>query len=264
MKTIHPVTLTVLVCLSLVQPSAKANLVLTNDPAFGANSLTLDTSTGLGWLNLSVSAGLSYQQVMADTQSGGNFSGFRLATAQEVLDLYASAGIPGTGYYSLSTPAIPSLFALVGTSGTINGHPGVLALSSTSVFPGTYCAPAIYVTGINGVEEYWVNGGGFESGGTAYGPTFSYPDVGSWLVKDVPEPADTSFCVLVAAVWFGFTFLQRQLRRRPTSCRSGPPLNLWMLMVLQRVVRFRSNSPVGVALGRPSRFSRCVNSRGIV
>src|SRR5215469_12004001 len=92
--------------LMLMAFSARANLVMGTDPAFGANSLTIDTQTELAWLNLSFTAGLSYDQVLADMQPGGIFSGYTFASSLQVTDLFSDAGISGSGYYSFSTPAI--------------------------------------------------------------------------------------------------------------------------------------------------------------
>ena len=141
--------LAVVASLLLAAVSARANLIPANDPRFGRDSLTIDTSTGLAWLDVNLSAGLSYNQALADTGPGGLFSGFRYATAQEVLNLYSAAGIPGFGDYPLSTPSILSFLSLVGTTGSINGYPGILALSATSL-GGAQAAPAVYATGVNG------------------------------------------------------------------------------------------------------------------
>ena len=219
MKMTHHTTLAALVLLLLTGLPAKANLIEANNPRFGVNSLTVDTTTGLAWLDLTASAGLPYQQVLADTQPGGIFSGFRFATAPEVLNLYTSAGIPGIGYYPLSTPPILTLISLIGATGTINGEPGLLGLSATAASFDSQYAPAIYATGVSGIQEYWVNGGGYNSGGTSYGVTTSYPELGSWLVSSVPESSDASIYVLAAAGLIGFAFLQRP--QRNAACASG-------------------------------------------
>jgi len=218
-RTSHYVTSATIALLFLTALPAEAVLYLTSDAQFGPNSVTVDTSTGLGWLNLTETAGLSYQQVLSEMQVGGMFSGFRFATVPEVLDLYTSAGIGGTGYYPFSTPSIQSLFSLIGTTGTFNGYPGLLALSGTLSATGGYCAPAIYVAGQYTGQEYWVNDGGFETGGTAYGATTSYPQLSSWLVKSVPEPSDTILLILAAPVWCGFRLLHR--REKATQHRAG-------------------------------------------
>jgi hypothetical protein len=212
MKTLHRVALAIVASSLLTGIPAKGTLIPASDPRFGLNSLTIDTSTGLAWLDVAASAGLSYQQVLADTQPGGPFSGYRYTTAPEVLNLYASAGIPGSGYYPLSTPSITSFISLVGLTGSINGQPGILALSGTSSLAGGQDAPAIYAFGYGGIQEYWVNSGGYNSDGTAYGATTSYPDLGSWLVTPVPENSDASIYLLPAASLMGFAFLQRKLR----------------------------------------------------
>jgi hypothetical protein len=220
MTTIRHITLATLVSLLLTGLPARANLIQASDPRFGLNSLTIDTSTGLGWLDLTASAGLSYQQVLADTQPGGVYSGFRFATVPEVLNLYSAAGIPSTGYYSLSTPSIPTLISLVGPSGLINGQPGIIGLSATSALPGAQDAPAIYATGVNGIDVYWVNGGGAGyGGGTAYGVTTSYPELGSWLVSNVPDSSDASIYVLAAASLIGFKYLHRRQNAASTAPR---------------------------------------------
>src|ERR1022692_2554127 len=137
MKTTHHTVLTSLALLLVAAP-LKASLFLTDDANFGPNSITVDTSTGLGWLNVTKTSGLSYQQVLSQTQAGGMFGGFRFATVQEVLQLYSSAGLTPSAYgdiahyYSDSSPAIQTFFSLLGTSGTINGLLGIVALSGTS------------------------------------------------------------------------------------------------------------------------------------
>jgi len=120
-----------LVSLSLVRLQATAALVQATDPRFGPNSLTIDTSTQLAWLDLTASAALSYNQVLVDTAPGGIFSGYRFATVPEVLQLYGSRVLTTSEffdtahYYPVSSPSIQTLFSLVGTSGTFYGLPGI-------------------------------------------------------------------------------------------------------------------------------------------
>ena len=207
MKTIcHPILAT-LVLLLVNAPSTEASLYQTSDPYFGPNSVTVDTSTGLGWLNLSEAAGLSYDQVLSETQAGGKFSGFRFATVPEVLQLYNSAGLTPSAYgdtahyYAATSPLIQSFFSLIGTTGIENGLPGMIALSGTSPDGGgLYDSPSVY--GWSSAQQYWVNNG-LGVGATEYGATFSDPFLSSWLVKEVPEPTTLTLLLAGGFILFG-------------------------------------------------------------
>ena len=103
MKAIRQTVLTMAVLILLTGWSAKGQLLQENDPQFGANSLTYDSTTGLTWLDLSFSQGLSYSQTLAAMQAGGQFDGFRFATADEVQSLFNSAEF-GQGFITQSDP----------------------------------------------------------------------------------------------------------------------------------------------------------------
>jgi len=207
MRTIHRIILVTIVFLLWNAPPAEAILYLATDPNFGPNSVTVDTSTGLGWLNLTETVGLSYNQVLAETQPGGTFSGYSFATVPEVMTLYASAGIPGPGYYPLSSPSIQSLFSLVGSTWSVDGLPATQGFSATPNGTLQDC-PQIYASGVNSGLNYLVSGPGFYL--LAVNPTLSATGLGSWLVKEVPEPSDLGICVLAAFSLIGFELVQRQ------------------------------------------------------
>jgi hypothetical protein len=57
------------------------------------NLLTTDTDSHLSWLDLTQTAGMSRNDVLAATDAGGMFDGFRYATADEVIDLWSQYGI---------------------------------------------------------------------------------------------------------------------------------------------------------------------------
>jgi len=57
----------------------------------------IDTSTGLEWLDVSVTYDVSYETVVNNHLApGGTYEGFRYATADEVLHLWSQAGITNT------------------------------------------------------------------------------------------------------------------------------------------------------------------------
>src|SRR5450756_2195430 len=188
-KHLRQIFLATLISLLAVGLPAPANLIQTTDPSFGLNSLTIDTTTGLTWLDLTASAGLSYQQVLTATLPGGIFSGFRYATGPEVISLYTDAGIPGVGYYSASNPAITSFISLVGATSSQDGHPETFGISGTSDGSGSQFVPGIDFFYNTGVPTYQVTGIPGQGGDLSYGVTTSFPTVGSWLVA-VPETGE--------------------------------------------------------------------------
>ncbi len=143
----------------------------------------------------------------AGTQLGGVFSGFRFATAQEVLGLYTAAGIPGTGLYPASNPSIQSLISLVGATSFQDGHPEAIGITGTS-FSGGLVVSSLDFLYDSGVPKYRVSGVPAES--LIYGVDTGFPTVGSWLVAVVPEPTSASIYFLVVVVLIGFRVLQRK------------------------------------------------------
>ena len=81
---------------SLNISSAQAAFI-SQDSSFGADTITFDTDTGLEWLDLTESTGLSVNEVQAELGAGGLYEGFTFATRSEIETLFFdSAGItPG-------------------------------------------------------------------------------------------------------------------------------------------------------------------------
>jgi uncharacterized protein YjbI with pentapeptide repeats len=69
----------------------------------GDGQITFDSATGLDWLNLTVTANMSVTDVTAGLGPGGAFEGFRYATAAEVEQLFANAGLTGFGTEATGT-----------------------------------------------------------------------------------------------------------------------------------------------------------------
>lgn len=92
-----------LVCVTL-SLAANASIVSVNS-SFGADTITRDTATGLEWLDVTVTRGLSYGQVTAGMGSGGTYEGWRYATVAELDQLIINFGyvavIPSCGWSSL-------------------------------------------------------------------------------------------------------------------------------------------------------------------
>ncbi len=83
--------LTILLC--VINSPAIAELVSIDLSTQGDKLLTMDTKSRLEWLDITETAGLSYNQLLPQIAPGGSFDEFRLATSAEVSDLFAAAGI---------------------------------------------------------------------------------------------------------------------------------------------------------------------------
>ncbi|MEM9384284.1 MAG: hypothetical protein AAGA68_04440 [Pseudomonadota bacterium] len=115
--------------LVLAAVTAQADLV-SEDSDFGTDTITLDTDTGLRWLDWSVTLGLSFDDVSAQLGPGGTYEGFRFATNAEVEALWQNGGIVDIttegpiDFANDFTPAnftpAQDLIALLGTTG-LNG-----------------------------------------------------------------------------------------------------------------------------------------------
>lgn len=178
------------ICL-LSNTPAQAALLTTSDSVFGSNAITLDTETGLEWLDLPFSRNLSYNSVSTQFGSGGSFSGFRHANTTEVEALFTAAGIPNIGNGNASVANIaPSqaLIALVGSTSFQDIYPETIGITGTLGFAG------LHRSGL--LDFYWDNGIGVYQVSTdsvQYGDTASFDSVGHWLVREpssaaIPEP----------------------------------------------------------------------------
>ena len=201
--------LAVLALLFLGALSANANLIQKSDPRFGANSLIDDTRTGLVWLYLPASLDLSYSQAEADMVPGGEFAGFRHATAEGVLSLYNSAGF-GEGFFGPSSPDYQNVTALISLMDPTNSA-GASGITGTFE-PGASDAVAMAYIGVGysgGGQGFFVTASLGSPGTTStdYGLGTAFPDVGNWMVV-VPEPSSLALTIA------GGAFLVALFKRR--------------------------------------------------
>ncbi len=129
--------------LFLTQPSFAA-LVDMDWKTPGDAKLLFDTGTGMQWLDLSVTANRSYNNVISKLGPGQAYDGFRVATQAEVLDMWSHAGI--TNHERLWTvgqyPAVNDLVSRLGPTTMI--EPGLfpVATHTIGIFDGGPSLPA--------------------------------------------------------------------------------------------------------------------------
>lgn len=67
------------------------------------NLITRDTSNGLDWLDLGVTANRSYDDISSQLGAGGEFSGWRYATRSEIISFFDSFGGDSQYYLGWTT-----------------------------------------------------------------------------------------------------------------------------------------------------------------
>jgi hypothetical protein len=210
-------TLLMAISIFLMTVEANAALLSVDSPVFGIGSITLDESTGMSWLDLSITAPYTLEQVLSKTSPGESFDGFRLATIQEVKNLIQDAGV-NTDLYHWSNFTTDS-FAPISDLMSLMGGP--LAYGDTGFPTGIYgymhghvaddMTPDWYtcVSLIVGMDApFWTYAGqsAYPKIHELYGPR---GDVGTWLVHSatVPEP---STLLLLGAGMVGFAGIARK------------------------------------------------------
>ena len=200
-----------IVVLSLALGTAPAAL-LTVDSDFGPATVTYDSATGLRWLDLTVTAGLSWDEVLTERATGRMFSGWRYATQFELRQLYANAGVQFVDVSSsVDVDAVRALMNLLGGPlGHGVGWPWeddrTLGYYGLDDF-GNATGSALYITYFSpdDIRAY-----------AGVRPSFSsltdssIPATGHWLVEAaVPEPSTFNIVLLGGVISFWCRLLRR-------------------------------------------------------
>lgn len=157
--------------LGIFASSASAALMSADFLSSGDGLLTVDSGTGLEWLDMTQTLNQSYNSVIAGYNGYTTTYGFRYATAAEVTTFFTNAGIPvidqttALNYQAANVAPANALIALIGTGdpifmdaiiadlatasnhrvAVIQGIPNLASATSTMVCTqcGTWSADAI-------------------------------------------------------------------------------------------------------------------------
>jgi hypothetical protein len=188
---------------------AQALLISLDDPVHGPGTITLDTETGLEWLDLSLSQNRSFRDIVDQLETGGEFAGFRHATSHELLDLLNHASIPDVdilGGTIANTSPTTTLLNLLGPTHFQEMNPEAFGFLGDEVMPGVRLNGDLDFLLFGGESAYWVRG----ATGIQRHETSQSDQVGHWLVRETPQPTAVpeslpfiSFALFLGCgVWF--------------------------------------------------------------
>ena len=161
------------------QGSGSAALISVDYQSIGDGLLTHDLDNGLEWLDLTETAGLTYDYVSANLGPSGAFEGFRYANDVEVKGLFISAGVPEP-VVNVSTANYAGVTNLIGFVGDLGqgdgGGYGVTSLDGSDLgSPGTHIRSLLQLFGSSGVAN---------NRHTFFDDATSDSFTGHWLIRD--------------------------------------------------------------------------------
>lgn len=174
---------------SIVPSSATTNPLFEGLCNGDANSeITCDPNTGLQWLDLPVTFGLTYPQMLDKLANDPAYSQYRYATNTEVVQLFANAGINPPDFPFLKSEneaAVSSLQGLVGvTQVEDTGNSGAGIFTSTVGFTGDPFG-TLRSVGVLQISSTW--------GGMSHLSSMSpnLTNIGHWLIlENQPQTKD--------------------------------------------------------------------------
>lgn len=176
-------------------------------------SFTVDTVTNLQWLDVDLSRGLSFDQILGGA-GGWATAGYRYATTQEVVSLLTAyvnpqEGLSQTGHYSEASEFV-SLFGATAVFPAF-GVERIYAMYDDQTDNGSVGRADIFVTttGIGSGVGSWEASDNYQT------TWFGIESIGSFLVtvSTVPEPA--TYTILLAGLGgLGVVNRRRQKKQR--------------------------------------------------
>ncbi len=168
-------------------------------PGTGDQLLTFDTDTNLQWLNLTVTAGRSYQEIMGGFGRLTTTHGFQYADGAQISELCGHAGITK----GMTEPALtPSPNDAKNHQGVqtlqdlMNGkvfHAGTSVINTRGIMKPPAPPPDVPTRILGTIRLFLsllnITGSHAESEGPTASPQVGDPEIGSYLVRVRPAPA---------------------------------------------------------------------------
>jgi len=214
----------ILAVLCASSPTALA-LIIEADSPLGNSTAFVDTNTGLNWLDLSVTFNQSFDEVSAEFRKGARYEGFRYATTNEVSVLLASLGLQFTTNENKSQTqfqllehflvmmAVPSGIRCcdAATIRPVYGLTSTIADSPNPGDPASFFWASFLQTTSNGYPGFYKAAWVEPQSTRVRSDSIPAPFIGSWLIRDVPEPS--SLLLLIFGLLSLFSSCRVRLRK---------------------------------------------------
>lgn len=209
----------------LLSPQAQA---LDLSRFFDNNRTTIDTVTGLEWLDVTESVNLSYDYVAAELNTGGMFEGYRYANTSEMEDLFNAFGLPqvppDVDHDPTAGYSFINLFGQTGETHNMDfDRISSFGMSAPYYYPTGAALMPVWGVQVTDQPRYGIG----PSTSTyreprAFLPSSSNPRIGSFLVRDyasaVPVPEiDGSTTPLALGLLSLLCLVRREHRKRCVS-----------------------------------------------
>jgi hypothetical protein len=162
-------------------------IVVNADWKVAGDGLTIfDITNNTKWLDLTETANLSMDYVSEQLGVGGEFEGWRFATAVEVHSLLVSSGVTNFGWHADNVAIAEQLFDIWGELGCTS-YPRSARVSYFNYVP----QPDGWVTGaigVGGYSWYWGEGFAWEYGIRSF-------DLSTWVTSSDPLIANALILV---------------------------------------------------------------------
>jgi len=205
----RPLFMLALTTLAATEVVSAETIAATDWKVQGDHKLTLDSNTGLEWLDIDQTLNKSYERVTFLLGTGQTYEGFRYATEQEFTALVANAGILDYSHsYSYFAEAV-ALQALLGYS----YYDGTYQTQSFGIFSD----PALANFERRGADLGTLKSG-IKSVDFFDQTNQASANKGSWLVRlspqaSVPEIDPSSFGSAIAMLLGSLGLVERRSRR---------------------------------------------------
>lgn len=205
--------------LALLMPvlSAKAALI-TVDSGAGPGTAVLDTHSGSTWLKLSVTAGLTPDEVFNAMAPGGRFEGFHYPAYSELTCglLGPNTGLACPSWTTFNADPVWEFFSAFGLSGRPTSRIYHTLITFTDQMPERYIFGSYFYYYSEPRPEF-----NFDTQLVLLDDQRLNQPVTHWLVRDARHIAEPSTAVLLCVGLFGFALQRKRRKGRSLPARAA-------------------------------------------